>query len=163
MVDGWLPGKLRWRATVSAPSEREAVGAFYVAKTFPPDAKAQMDELKACASESRFRKDASGNAVKLYWNSTGGTLTDTNASSPTTRGPGFGTWTQTAPGQYSVKFRFYRYNADGSLAGSTVVTSKRTLSADGNAYTGDTRSEVRDLAGTVVAQTCVADVGTRFS
>ena len=39
--------------------------------------KAQMDELKACASDSRYRKDSAGNPVKLYWNSTGGTLTDT--------------------------------------------------------------------------------------
>jgi hypothetical protein len=41
------------------------------------DEKAQMDELKACSSDSRFRKDASGNPVKLYWNATGGSLADT--------------------------------------------------------------------------------------
>lgn len=93
----------------------------------------------------------------------GGTLSDTNASAPTTRGPGFGVWTRNGDGTYAVRSRFYRYNADGSLAGSTVVTSKRTLLADGDVYSGDTRSDVRDIAGTVVAQTCVVDVGTRFS
>lgn len=92
----------------------------------------------------------------------GGTLSDTNASAPGTRGPGFGLWSRNADGTYAVRFRFYRYNSDGTLAGTTVVTSKRTLAADGKGYTGDTRSEVRDVAGAVLSQSCVADVGTRF-
>ncbi|MDW6024085.1 pilus assembly protein TadG-related protein [Mesorhizobium sp. BAC0120] len=36
-----------------------------------------INALKACASDSRFRKDSSGNPVKLYWNTTGGNLSDT--------------------------------------------------------------------------------------
>ncbi len=36
--------------------------------------KKQMDMLKACASDSRFRKNADGTAKKLYWNSTGASL-----------------------------------------------------------------------------------------
>jgi Flp pilus assembly protein TadG len=38
---------------------------------------AQITALKTCSSESRFRKDASGNPVKLYWNATGGSLSQT--------------------------------------------------------------------------------------
>jgi Flp pilus assembly protein TadG len=39
--------------------------------------KAQMDALKACSSDSRFRKDpTTGLAAKLYWNATGGNLAD---------------------------------------------------------------------------------------
>jgi hypothetical protein len=38
--------------------------------------KAQMDALKACSSDSRFRKNASGVPEKLYWNATGGNLAD---------------------------------------------------------------------------------------
>ena len=41
-----------------------------------PTEKAQMDALKACSSELRFRKDASGVAEKLYWNATGADLAD---------------------------------------------------------------------------------------
>ena len=37
---------------------------------------AQMAALKACSSDSRFRKDAAGNPEKLFWNSTGATLSD---------------------------------------------------------------------------------------
>ena len=39
--------------------------------------KAQIDGLKECSSNSRFRKDESGNAMKLFWNSKGGDLSKT--------------------------------------------------------------------------------------
>ena len=93
----------------------------------------------------------------------GGTMTETNGSNPATRGPGFGNWSRNADGTYTLKFRFYRYNADGSLAGSNVVTSTRTISADGNGYTSNNQSQVRDVAGNVIATACVGDVGTRFN
>jgi hypothetical protein len=39
--------------------------------------KAQMDALKACASDSRFRTDpTTGKPAKLYWNATGASLSD---------------------------------------------------------------------------------------
>jgi hypothetical protein len=39
--------------------------------------KTQMDALKACSSESRFRIDpATGKPAKLYWNATGASLSD---------------------------------------------------------------------------------------
>jgi hypothetical protein len=39
--------------------------------------KAQMDALKDCASNSRFRTDpATGQPAKLYWNATGASLSD---------------------------------------------------------------------------------------
>jgi Flp pilus assembly protein TadG len=41
------------------------------------DEKGQIDSLKACASDSKFRKDADGKAAKLFWNSTGGELEET--------------------------------------------------------------------------------------
>ncbi len=91
----------------------------------------------------------------------GGTLTDTNGSSPTSRGPGFGVWSKSGDGSYAVKFRFYRYNTDGSLAGSNVVTSTRKLGANGNSLEASTRTEVRDLTGNVLQTLCVTDLGTR--
>ena len=36
-----------------------------------------LQALKSCASDSRFRKDPSGQPAKLYWNATGGSLSDT--------------------------------------------------------------------------------------
>jgi hypothetical protein len=92
----------------------------------------------------------------------GGTLSDTNIMPTALRGPGWGIWSRNADGTYAVKFRFYTYNADGTWSGTAVVTSKRTLNADGTIYNGDTSSEVLDTAGTVIARTCVTDVGTKF-
>ncbi|APH73239.1 hypothetical protein [Aquibium oceanicum] len=45
--------------------------------TSKSDEKGQIDALKACSSDSRFRKDANGNAEKLFWNTTGGELEST--------------------------------------------------------------------------------------
>ena len=92
----------------------------------------------------------------------GGTLTDTSGGAPSARSGGIGNWSKNADGSYAVKFRFYRFNSDGSPAGTDVVTSTRTLSADGDSYTGNTRNEVRDLAGTVLATVCVSDAASRF-
>lgn len=36
----------------------------------------QIEMLKACASESRFRKDGAGKPMKLFWNSTGDSLAE---------------------------------------------------------------------------------------
>jgi Flp pilus assembly protein TadG len=38
--------------------------------------KAQINALSACASESKFRKDSSGKAAKLFWNATGSRLAE---------------------------------------------------------------------------------------
>ncbi|MBX3576428.1 MAG: pilus assembly protein [Rhizobiaceae bacterium] len=38
---------------------------------------AQINALKTCSSDSRFRKDSAGQPVKLYWNTTGGSLAKT--------------------------------------------------------------------------------------
>lgn len=38
--------------------------------------KAQIDALKACASDSKFSKDSTGKAKKLFWNATGKSLSD---------------------------------------------------------------------------------------
>jgi hypothetical protein len=37
----------------------------------------QINALKNCASESKFRKDADGSTAKLFWNTTGGALEQT--------------------------------------------------------------------------------------
>jgi len=93
----------------------------------------------------------------------GGTLTDTNAANPTARGPGFGIWSKNVDGTYAIKFRFYRFNADGSLAGTNVVTSTRTVAVDGATYTATTRNEVRDTTGNVLSTVCVTDAATKFN
>lgn len=90
----------------------------------------------------------------------GGTMTDTNASPTSTRGPGFGTWTRTGD-TYTAKFQFFAYGADGALAGLRKVTRVFTLSPDGNTATASNTSELVNLAGTVIERGCGTDVSTR--
>lgn len=92
----------------------------------------------------------------------GGTWTQTDASPPTTRGVGFGTWKRDATAQnYTTRFRFIRYNADGSFAGTARVTRVFALSADGNTQTSTNTSQTLDAAGTVLQSGCGSDVSTR--
>ena len=92
----------------------------------------------------------------------GGTLTDTNAAPPTTRGVGLGTWRRDAAGTgYTARFRFNRYNPDGSLAGTQRVTRAFTVSADGATLTSTNTSQTLDAAGTVLQNGCAGDVSTR--
>ena len=90
----------------------------------------------------------------------GGTVTDTNASPISTRGPGFGTWTR-AGDTYTAKFQFYTYGADGVVTGIRKVTRVFTLSADGNTSNATNTNELVNLAGTVIERGCGTDVSTR--
>jgi len=92
----------------------------------------------------------------------GGTVTDTNASPPSTRGVGFGSWRRDATARsYTARFRFNRYNPDGSFAGTQRVTRVFTLSEDGNLQTSTNTSQTLDAAGTVLQNGCASDVSTR--
>ena len=114
-------------------------------------------------------RDCTTNAVLFVGRSQamahrGGTWSQTDASPPTTRGVGFGTWKRDATAQnYTTRFRFIRYNADGSFAGTVRVTRVFTLSADGNTQTSINTSQTLDVAGTVLQNGCGSDVSTRVS
>ncbi|MFL6662598.1 MAG: hypothetical protein ACJ8G7_10470 [Rhizobacter sp.] len=91
----------------------------------------------------------------------GGTLTDTGGGPTATRSAGFGVWTRSGD-TVTTKFRFFRYNADGSPAGSSIVARTVTLGADNKSVTGASQVTVLDTAGNTVAQGCSTDTGTRF-
>lgn len=91
-----------------------------------------------------------------------GTLSDTNGAGPATRGPGFGHWSRSAD-TYTAKFRFFRFNTDGSLAGTNVVTRTVALSSDGQSATGTTKASILDPAGNTLQQICASDTSTRFN
>src|SRR5262249_40101371 len=91
----------------------------------------------------------------------GGTITDTAAAPPTSRGPGFGKWEKTASG-YLARIRAFRYNADGTLAGSSKLTRTFTLSSDGNSQTSSNTLELLDPTGAVVATRCSSETSQRL-
>ena len=90
----------------------------------------------------------------------GGTMSDTNSSPTATRGPGFGTWTKSGSA-YTVKFRFFAYDAAGVLVGTRRVTRAVTLAADGRTATGTNTNELFNPAGVLIATQCGTDTATR--
>ena len=131
-------------------------------------AQTAADPLEGIWDTVGMQRDCTSNAVIATFRASqavhrGGTLTGINSGAPGTQGPSVGLWSKNTDGSYAIKFRFYRFNADGSPAGSNVVTSTRTLGVDGNTYSGTTRNEVRDAAGGVLQTLCVTDTATRFT
>ena len=93
----------------------------------------------------------------------GGTMQETGSRiSPSLRGPGHGIWSYESRHQYTAKFQFFRFNADGTLAGRQIVMQHTTLSNDGNSFTSSATAQVLDVNGNVTANNCSDGVGTRF-
>ena len=90
----------------------------------------------------------------------GGTMSDTNASPTASRGPGFGTWVK-AGSSYTIKFRFFAYDATGAVSGVQRVTRTLTLGANNTSGTGSTTFQLFDLNGAVVRSGCASDVANR--
>lgn len=93
----------------------------------------------------------------------GGTMMEFGTrNSPTLRGPGQGVWTYNGRRQFTARFQFFRFNADGTLAGRQIVTQNTTLSYDGNNFTSSATAQILDVNGNVIQNNCSNGVGTRF-
>ncbi|WP_170855683.1 hypothetical protein [Variovorax sp. CF079] len=86
-----------------------------------------------------------------------------NSRPPTSQGSAFGTWKREAGDNYSLTLVFMRFNPDGTLAGTQKAKVVRTLSADGNSYTGTVAGQIIDTAGNVISSYCATDAGSRVS
>ncbi len=82
----------------------------------------------------------------------GGSLTATNnqPATPTTTGPQFGRWEYLGHKQYTASFRFFRFNADGSFAGSQQVTRTFTVANGAQSFTGTLKLEILDASDNVI-------------
>ena len=93
----------------------------------------------------------------------GGTMAAVNNQPPALNGPAMGVWRRGAgAGAYTAQFRFFRFNADGTPAGSQKVNFTITLDAAGNAGTGTIAAQVLDLNDAVVGNICAAATSTRL-
>ena len=93
----------------------------------------------------------------------GGTVSADNSRPPTTRGAAFGTWKHESGSAYSATLLFMRFNPDLTLAGTQKAKITRTLSADGNSFTGEVTGQVIYTAGAVSSTYCASDAGTRVT
>jgi hypothetical protein len=93
----------------------------------------------------------------------GGTFWESGTQiSPALRSPSHGVWSYQSNGQYITAFQFFRFNADGTLAGRQIVRQQIEVSDDGNSYTATATAQVLDVNGNVLANNCAAGTGTRF-
>lgn len=93
----------------------------------------------------------------------GGTFWESGTQiSPALRSPSHGVWSYESRRRYSTAFQFFRFNADGTLAGRQIVRQQIELSPDGNSYTATATAQVLDVNGNVLANNCAAGTGTRF-
>ena len=116
-------------------------------------------------SNVTIRDCASGATVRTFKGlnvfGRGGSISGTNSGPPTTQGPALGLWKRTAGPNYTATFRFFRYNPDGTLAGSQRGTRTLTVGTDGNSITGTISAQVLDPADGVVQTICGTEVTTR--
>ncbi len=92
----------------------------------------------------------------------GGTLLETSRGVPTSRGPGLGTWQHLGGRSYSAVFRFFRFNTDGSAAGSRKVTRTIELSRDANEFTATASDELLDANDNLIQTGCATETATRL-
>ena len=89
----------------------------------------------------------------------GGTVIDTDSQPPTGHGPGFGVWTNSGGSQYTSSFQFYRFNTDGSLAGSQQIT--RTITLSGQTFTSKLNVSILDVNGNSIGTACGTETATK--
>lgn len=91
----------------------------------------------------------------------GGSIVDTNAAPPSTRGPGFGSWEFVGEHKFSSVLRFYLYNPDGSFAGVRRIAQEISLGGDNNSWESTVGIIVFDPAGNMIATACGTAAATR--
>ncbi len=94
-----------------------------------------------------------------------GTLAEANTSpgGQAARTAGHGVWKRERGWQeYSFAFMFYRFNPDGSLAGSQKIRQLVTLGERGDEFTTTGTVEILDANGNTLVNGCTTSTGTRF-
>jgi hypothetical protein len=81
--------------------------------------------------------------------------------SPATRYPSFGTWHFIGLGKFASEFKFFRFNPDGSYAGTQEVQRTITLSSDANQFTTIASVAIYDPAHHLVKSGCATEAAVR--
>ena len=104
-----------------------------------------------------------GTFPAMFTYSQGGTFWEAGTNTPPTlRGPSHGFWNFESRGMYTAAFQFFRFNADGTLAGRAIVRQRIQLSDDWTTYGSIARTQLLDVSGNVIATNCSSGFSTRF-
>jgi hypothetical protein len=118
-------------------------------------------------SQVTIRDCTTGQGLKLFRGLgmfiRGGSLLQTNntPNAPTTSGPSFGKWEHAGGQNYKATFQFFRFNPDGSFAGTQKVTRAIRLSADANQFTSNISFQVFDANDRLLQSGCGTETATR--
>ena len=104
-----------------------------------------------------------GTFQALFTFNRGGTFWESGTQiSPALRSSSHGVWSYQSNRRYTTAFQFFRFNADGTLAGRQIIRQQIILSSSGNSYTATATAQVLDAGGNVIANNCSSGTGTRF-
>jgi hypothetical protein len=81
--------------------------------------------------------------------------------SPALRYPSLGTWHYIGPRKYASSFSFFRFNPDGSYAGTQDVQRTITLSNDANHFSTAARVQIYDPSHQLLKGGCASEVAVR--
>ncbi|TAN00520.1 MAG: hypothetical protein EPN40_03815 [Rhodanobacteraceae bacterium] len=84
------------------------------------------------------------------------------ATPPSQRYPSFGTWHYAGLNKYHSDFTFFRFNPDGSFAGTQDVSRDIKLSPDGNSFTSLAEVSIYDAQHNLVKTPCATETANRF-
>lgn len=86
----------------------------------------------------------------------------TSGIPPASRYPGQGTWRHLGGPHYAASFMFFRFNPDGTFAGTQKITQDIELVSGVDALEITATVEVFDANGNLVGTGCVTSTATRF-
>jgi hypothetical protein len=100
-------------------------------------------------------------AVQTY--NQGGTMQASNLGAPGILYlDGHGVWEHIKGRQYSVAFRVFKFNPDGSFAGKDVIRDVISLDLGSDTYTSTGGVDILDPNGNLILRGCATTTATRF-
>ena len=81
---------------------------------------------------------------------------------PQNRTDSQGSWSHTSANAYSSVAKAFRFNADGSLAGTAKLYRTIVFDRHSDTFEASVASEIYDTAGSLIARGCADELGTRL-
>jgi len=92
----------------------------------------------------------------------GGSMIGTPSQNPTLIRAGHGAWEHSGGRSFTNTVVFFRYNADGTFAGTQKVTRQIELAQSSDEFTSTDSFELADPNGNVVGSGCATGAGQRL-
>lgn len=98
----------------------------------------------------------------LTYNEGGTMINSTSSMRPALGYPSQGVWHYVGGQQYAASFIFFRFNPDGSYAGTQKIVQEIEYDRHADQLNITATFEVFDVAGNVIGTGCVTSTGVRF-